>query len=116
MRDEIAHLCAEHDRLMCEHDQWMARREAAGAAPVQNSNEPVVLYREHDGNALAPNPEPDAEPSDDDPSFEEAVDKFAAAVERRLFELEKENAELRGKLDALFQLLGTGSAKKLWVP
>jgi len=36
-RRELARLCAEHDQMMTEHDQWMARREAASGAPVQKS-------------------------------------------------------------------------------
>jgi hypothetical protein len=136
IRDEIARLSAEHDRLMCEHDQWMARREAAGAAPVQKPDEPTVLYREHHDNAPAPAPQPDAVPSDDDPSLEYALDKFSDAVTRRLeeddrqiAELRAENfeikgllgdalarfAELRGRVDTLVELFGQ-KPTKLWKP
>ena len=42
IRDEIARLSAEHDKLMSEDRAWLARREAAGAAPVQKSDDLVV--------------------------------------------------------------------------
>ena len=66
MRDEIRQLCAEHDRLMAEHHEWMARREVAGAAPLQKSDESAVLYREYHDNApaAAPQPAPDASNAD----------------------------------------------------
>jgi len=63
-RDEIAHLCAEHDKLMIEHDQWLARREAAGAAPVQKSDDLGLVYKDHDNSEPAPAPEPDGAETD----------------------------------------------------
>jgi hypothetical protein len=60
-RAELAALYAEQDKLMSEHDQGMARCEAAGAAPVQKSDESVVLYREHHDNAPAPAPAAEAD-------------------------------------------------------
>ena len=128
-RDDIAHLCAEHDRLMCEHDEWMARREAAGAAPVQKSDESAVLYREHHDNAPAPAPQPDAEPSDGDVELAHAFDVFAQAVENRLAELDSELVkrdrkigelegelrEIKGMLGATLTLLGQ-QKPKLWKP
>jgi hypothetical protein len=38
-RERDRQLCAEHDRLMAEHHEWMTQREAAGAAPVQKSGD-----------------------------------------------------------------------------
>jgi hypothetical protein len=125
-RRSLAELYAEDDRLRAEHEQWMADREAAAHAPVRKSDESAVLYREHHDNAPAPAPEPEAEPSDDDQGFAElfrALDVFGEATtkaladdDRRIAALERENIELKAKLDAVFQILGTGSAKKLWTP
>jgi hypothetical protein len=66
IRDEIAELGREQDRLLTEHHQWMARREAASGAPVQKSDEPGILYRVTDNNSLQLAPQPDAEASDAD--------------------------------------------------
>jgi len=129
IRDEIGQLSAEHDRMMVEHEQWMARREAAGAAPVQKYNDSAVLYREHDGNASEPTPQRDAAPSEGEQqdwsgwekwlrghlNNERAemleavaqgmamfVDKQLTPIDRALAELRAENIELKGLLtDAL---------------
>jgi hypothetical protein len=113
IKDEIARLSAENDRLICEHDQWMARREAAGAAPVQKSAEPAVLYREHHDGAPAAFPEPEHEPSGDDDEFLRGIERFADATTdalesdgRRISELERTCADLRGRVDTLVELLG----------
>jgi hypothetical protein len=122
-RDEIAHLCAEHDRLMREHDQWMARREAAGAAPVQKSDEPGI-------NSLQPAPEPDAEPPLGRAEAVEAIGGMIVALrrewrterevglakrDRRIGELEGEIRELKGLVNGLLTLVGQ-KQPKLWTP
>jgi len=53
IRDEIARLSAEHDKLMSEHRAWLARREAAGAAPVQKSDDLGLVYKDHDNSEPA---------------------------------------------------------------
>jgi hypothetical protein len=57
---------------------------------VEKSGEADIIYRRYDGNATAGLPE-------DDPELVEALDRFAAAVENRLLDLERENTELRGE-------------------
>jgi len=88
-----------------------------------------LVYKRHE-NPLPPAPAPEPEPSGDDPSFEEAVDRFAAAVENRLADLDAELAdfaialdelegdirELKGMLGATLQLLGQQQKPKLWKP
>ena len=128
-RDEIRALCTAHDRMMAEHHEWTARREVAGAALLQKSDESAVLYREHHDNAPAPAPQPDAEPSDGDDELAHAIDVFAQAVENRLAELDSELVkrdrkigelegelrEIKGMLGATLTLLGQ-QKPKLWKP
>jgi len=128
----------ELERLMADqrftHDQsdliYTSPVEPVGSPPARKNDEPHIIYRRYDGAQPERFPGSGAEPSGDDPSFEEAVDKFSAACEtrfaelddelaardRRIAELERANIELKAKLDTLFQILGTGSAKKLWTP
>jgi hypothetical protein len=49
IRDEIAEAGREQDRLLAEHDQWMARRNTARTAPVSKTSSPGLT---------APQPEP----------------------------------------------------------
>ena len=82
-RDEIARLCAGHDRFMAEHHDWMARRQAALAPLAQKSDPEGLLYRVHDDGAPAPSPEPVLEPSEDHDLLGHAVNVFAEAVQSR---------------------------------
>jgi hypothetical protein len=136
---------AGHDRREREHQQLEAERATAAIshaaisheewadrirnAYAQKNDEPAALvYRRYE-NSQTPSAADDATglfdsnpPAENE--FEAAVDVFAAAVERRLRDLEGELvtrdariATLEGKLDALLTLLGTGKPpKKLWVP
>ena len=140
IRDEIGQLSAEHDRMMVEHEQWMARREAAGAAPVQKYNDSAVLYREHDGNASEPTPQRDAAPSEGEQqdwsgwekwlrghlNNERAemleavaqgmamfVDEQLTPIDRTFAELRAENIELKGLItDALSRFAKIDDAAK----
>jgi len=91
-----------------------------GELPVSKTDEPAIIYRRYDGNASAPAPEPEPEPSDDDDEFADAFDRFSEATAdalvddaRRIAELERANAELKGRVDMLVELIGQ---KKLWKP
>src|SRR5262249_20877591 len=106
IRDEIAHLCREHDRLMAEHDEWMARREAAGSSPMRESEPVLELVFKTIEDATPPAPQPEPQPSSDEPSLAYAVKEFAAATSRRFDRLEHAHAELRGQVSALLTLLG----------
>jgi hypothetical protein len=64
--DEIAELGREQDRMMHEHADWMARREASLALSVQKSGSEDILYRDAPENAPAPASMADAEPFIDD--------------------------------------------------
>ena len=121
--DRIDELKASNDQLRAEREERERAREANPFAyddwlRAERSVEPEpIIYRRYDGNASAAFPEP--EPSGDDEELANAVDKFADAIERRLFELDKENAELRakvgkleGKLDAVLALM----KPKVWKP
>jgi hypothetical protein len=66
-RDEIRALCIAHDRMMVEHHEWMARREAA-ASPVRKSNGDGLVYRTNANGAQAHAPAQDGAPSDTQPA------------------------------------------------
>src|SRR5262249_44786843 len=104
IRDEIAHLCREHDRLMAEHDEWMARREGAGSSPRQESEPVLDLVFKTIEDATPPAPQPEPQPSSDEPTLGDAVLEFCGAVDRRFERLEHAHVELRGKVDALLTL------------
>jgi hypothetical protein len=108
-RRYLAELGREQDRLLAEHAEWTAKREAAGEAPVRKSDDDLgLVYRtQEDGLHDAPQPEP--QPSDDEPSLGYAVREFAAATSRRFDRLEHAHAELRGQVSALLTLLGQKS-------
>src|SRR5262249_1506251 len=129
-RRYLAELGREQDRLLAEHAEWTARREAAGAAPVQKSD---------DGGGLVYKTIEDAMPAPAEPDWsawerwlkghlailrQEMIKGIAEgvmmlihrerdALDRKLAGLRAENAELKGKVDTLLQLLGQ---KKLWTP
>jgi len=114
IRDEIRELCIAHDRFMAEQASEPIRSPTVS----ENDDDRPVIYKRYDPPP-APVPEPEREPSDGEPSFEDAVDKFSEAVarrldddDRRIAELERANAELRGKLDAVLELI----KPKVWKP
>ena len=142
IRDEIAALGREQDALLSEHADWMARRDAVASPPMRKSDETVAVVRKRYENASANDPctaatrfigdDPPAE-NDAEDEFATAVERFAGVVERRLYELEKENdalraenvevkglmadalrkfAALEGKLDAVLALI----KPKVWKP
>ena len=51
-RDEIRQLCAEHDKLMAEHADWMARRRARASPPMSETGDPGICYRDYTNGAL----------------------------------------------------------------
>jgi len=57
IRDEIAEAGREQDRLLAEHDHWMARRNAARAAPVSETPSPGLITKDYGGDATQPAPE-----------------------------------------------------------
>jgi hypothetical protein len=108
------------------HGEWA---EPIRSTYVQKFGSDDVLYRVHDENEQTGSAESlrtglcDDNPPAESDNEAQALDRFTAAVTRaldddarRLAALERANIELRAKLDTLFQLLGTGGAKKLWVP
>ena len=119
-RDEIARLCAEHDQMMTAHDQWLARREAASGAPVQKSDEPGILYRVTDNNALQAAAEPDGEASDEAypplSELHEAIAEFVVEwCNKKLAPCDERLTRLEAKVDALLTLMGQ-QKPKLWTP
>jgi len=72
LRNEIAEAGREQDRLLAEHDQWMARRNAARAAPVSEPPSPGLITKDYGGNVLATAPQPRAAASEGDWSQWEA--------------------------------------------
>src|SRR5262249_28112780 len=110
-RDEIRQLCAEHDRLMAEHHEWMARREATAASPVQRSNAEGVLYRMGPENALAPRPQRVPVPLEGEyPPLGTLVRSLGATtaqyVAKKLAERDRKIERLEAKLDAALTMLG----------
>jgi len=108
-RDEIRALCTAHDRMMAEHHEWTARREVAGAALLQKSDESAVLYREHHDNAPAPAPQPAPEPSGapgvDADVLTEALGEFGVGLCAHLRE------ETEGELLKRDRKIGTSKAR-----
>jgi hypothetical protein len=116
-REENPAAALSHNMSMSE--SWA---ETIRSGSVQKSQPQGILHRDYDGGALAVSARGvrtvpiEAEP----PDFDELVhglDVFAETVTNKLLDLERENIELRAKLDAVLTLLGTGDArKKLWTP
>src|SRR5262245_32258201 len=81
----------EQDRMLFEHEQWKAQRQAAGEATVSK-----ILYRTHDNNAPAPS-EPDAAPFNGDiwsdatvEALADVIDGIEARADRKLAEARAE--------------------------
>jgi hypothetical protein len=105
-RDEIGHLCQEHDRFMAEAREWLRR------SPVSESDTDGLIYKHYDNSAQAAVPVPEPEPFDAAQS--DVLARVVAVVQdREQAELEKALAErdaritrLDGKVEALLALLG----------
>jgi hypothetical protein len=100
-REEIARLCAEHERLMAE------AREPIRRWPASKTDNGGLLYKDYDGNAPAPAPQPDAAANfshDDETLY--ALNEFSKAVVERFREIDRENIALKAKLDVVLALLG----------
>ena len=129
-REEIRHLCIDHDRFMAEQ-----AIDPIGSPPVSETGEPGIIYRRYDGGALQPASEPE---QPDWSGWErwlqghltilrqQMIEGLAEGVmtllhrerdafDRELAVLRAENAELRGKLDAVLTMLGQ-KTQKLWTP
>ena len=106
-RGHLAELIREDDRLRAERSSEPIRR-----GTVSETDADGLVYRTHDNNASLPTPQPDAEADfSDDVDLATALDEFSKATVDRFRALERENAELRGKVDALLILLGQKSFK-----
>jgi len=106
-RRHLAELIREDDRLRAERASEPIRR-----GTVSETDADGLVYRTHDNNASLPTPQPDAEADfSDDVDLATALDEFSKATVDRFRALERENAELRGKVDALLILLGQKSFK-----
>ena len=106
-RDEIRALCTAHDRMMAENHEWMARREAAAASPVQRSNAEGVLYRMGPENAPAPAPQPARPPSDGDTRLfgDERDEWLRAAMGHVIVEMRKQwRAEIQRRDERISKL------------
>jgi hypothetical protein len=109
---------SELERLMADQRFTKDESDLVYSEPVGSSppSPATILYRRYE-NPLPPGPEPDGDPSE----FEQAVDKFAATVERALADDARELTDLRtkvatleGKVETLTALLG--QKPKLWTP
>jgi hypothetical protein len=124
-RRELAELYAADDRLRAEHADWLARREAAAAAPVRKSNAEGVLYRTSENNAQAPAVAAVVSAPSDETDWRDEVAQsmgeiFAherkrersernaalAVLNREISVLKNENAEIRGMLGAVLAIIG----------
>ena len=114
IRDEIARLSAEHDKLMREDAQWMAKREAAREALARKSEPDGLVYRTFDNNAqpsaaAAPVPS-DAEPYPSYDVLRQAVAAFVVTwCDEKLAPRDERITKLEGKVDTLIGLLGQKS-------
>jgi hypothetical protein len=119
MRDEIRQLCAAHDRLMAEHDEWMAQREVAAASPVQKSDLGGLLYRTNGNGAQATARAQDSAPSDGEayPPFADlraGICQFVVEwTARKLKERDERTTRLEAKLDAMLAIIGSDKAKSV---
>ena len=113
-RRYLAELYAEDDRLRAEHTEWLARREAQASPPVENSDRDDILYRRNENNEqVAPAADDGTGPpaDDGDDEFAAAVEKFSEVVERRLLDLDRENALMRNEAVEVKALLGSALEK-----
>jgi hypothetical protein len=112
-RDEIRHLCLEHDRFMAE------ARESLRRSPVSESDRDGLIYKDYDNNALLAVPAAEGEPpfAEGEPFNDDQTETLAMLVagerdlarDERAAEIAALNvkiAELRGKLDAVLTMLG----------
>jgi hypothetical protein len=121
-RRELAQLYAADDRLRAEHADWLARREAAAASPVQKSDPEGILYRTTEQNGPA-----DSQPSGvlfgdwRDQALSEAMG-FCLVETRREMRKERDAAlaerdrkieRLEAKLDAVLTIIGGDKAKSV---
>ena len=53
LRNEIAEASREHDKLMAEDHEWMARRNAAQSPPVSETPSPGIVAKDY-GRPAAP--------------------------------------------------------------
>lgn len=80
IKDEIAELGREQDKLLSEDTDWLARREAARAALVRKSDAEGVQYREAPETASASPAATDMAPSDGEPDpYSKAIIEFVVA-------------------------------------
>jgi hypothetical protein len=97
-RERIRQRQEERERnpeLMDDHLRAERSAELGPSPPVSETGEPGALVYKRFENPPAPAPEPGGEPSDGDHELAHAIDVFAAAVERKLAAIERENDELR---------------------
>ena len=121
-REYLGELYREQDQLMLEHREWLAEREAVGGSPMRKSQpDHGLLYRSID-DALVPAPEPEPAASDSEyppldtllRSLGEAMSEYVHGklaerdikYDRELALLRNENAELRGMIGTVLQLIG----------
>jgi hypothetical protein len=106
-KDEIAQLCAAHDRFMAEQASEPMRR-----LPVSETDAGGLIFKDYDNNALQPAPQPESEPFDAAQRevlahvVAQQQDHEYAEREKALAPLKQEIAELRGQVSALLTLLG----------
>jgi len=112
-RDEIARLCAEHDRMMAEAS------EPIRSPPVSETDDAALVYKT---TWSEPEPAPEPAPSDDEAypplsDLREAIAEFVVEWtnrklverDRRIASLEGDIRELKGMLGATLTLLGQKS-------
>ncbi|HMF27568.1 MAG TPA: hypothetical protein VKE42_02285, partial [Candidatus Cybelea sp.] len=120
---EVRALCAAHDRMMAEHREETARRDAASNPPVRKPGPGGLLYRDGPENAQASVAAMDGAPFIDESGSEayppladlrRGIAQFVVtwcnrklvARDRKIAELEGELREVKGMLAATLQLLG----------
>ena len=94
LRNDLAEIYAADDRWRYDHEQWLARRNAAGALPVRETASPGILHRDYSGGALAGTPAPVPAVSNDNPVGHNQVARALGTIHAKLQKALDDETEL----------------------
>jgi len=128
-RRHLRDLYDEQDRMLFEHAQWEASREAGRlfgaptepmASPPMRKSEPTLLVYRTMENATPPTPQPDAAPSggetDDDKldEYSKGIAEFVVTwCNEKLAPRDARIAKLEAQVEVLLTLLGKSLPSKM---
>ena len=108
----IAWLCLAHDKQMAEDRQWLAQHRTQARSPASESDDDGLVYKDYDNSALQPayEPEPEGFTEYQRDVLVEVIAELRAewqeAIDRRFAALKNENAELKGMISTVLQIIG----------